>query len=184
MTTGRVVTFMALVLLAGCNNESTPSPIAKLLPLKPKTASPAVKHGPTPEELTSGMVEAVSLAKSNVPIDMKFQLSQRPAMGQPLEIVVALLPQVAADSAILKVVGSDGLQLATDSTSMDFPAIDSGEAYLQTIKLTPTTEGVQLLTLTVSLKTDESTESRSFSVPVIVGTAATTATVPGNTVKH
>ena len=37
--------------------------------------------------------------------------------------------------------------------------------YRQSVKVTPTAEGVLLLGLTVSLKHDEMTESRVFSIP-------------------
>jgi hypothetical protein len=40
--------------------------------------------------------------------------------------------------------------------------------YRQTVKVTPTVAGVLLLGLTISLKHDEQTESRAFSIPVIV----------------
>ncbi len=167
MATGRVLAFIAVALLAACNNDSTPSPVAKLLP-KLKFAPVPAKRGPTPDEMTAGMVEAVSLAKSSVPVGLKFQLTQRPAMGQPLEVVVAVLPEVAADSATLQVAASDGLQLVAGNTSREIPSIEAGQVYKESIMVTPTTEGVQLLTLTVVLKHDESSDTRGFSVPVIV----------------
>lgn len=180
MATGRVLAFIAVALLAACNGDSTPSPVTKLLP-KPKMAPVPAKRGPTPEEMTAGMVEAVSLAKSNVPVGLKFQLTQRPALGEALEVVVAVLPEVAADSATLKVAGSDGLQLAAGNTSREIPSIEAGQVYKESIMVTPTMEGVQLLTLTVALKHDESSDTRGFSVPVIVAPAAAALAAPG---KH
>ena len=49
------------------------------------------------------------------------------------------------------------------------PALEAGQVYRQSIKVTPTADGVLLLGLTVSLKHDDMTESRAFSVPLIVG---------------
>jgi hypothetical protein len=40
--------------------------------------------------------------------------------------------------------------------------------YRLSIPLTPTADGVHLLGLSVSLKDDDSSEARSFSVPIIV----------------
>jgi hypothetical protein len=40
--------------------------------------------------------------------------------------------------------------------------------YRQSVKVTPTADGVLLLGLTVSLKHDEMIESRAFSIPLIV----------------
>jgi len=164
---------MAVAFMAGCSRDSTPSPVSQLLPKsKPRTAPAPAKHVPTPEEMTVGMVEAVSLAKSNVPVGMKFQLSERPTMGKPLDVLVALLPQEGADSATLRVTGSEGLELAAGAISQEIPTVEAAHAYKESFTVIPTTEGVQLLTLTVNLKHDESSESRSFSVPLIVAPAA------------
>jgi hypothetical protein len=40
--------------------------------------------------------------------------------------------------------------------------------YRQSIQVTPTADGVLLLSLAISLKHDELTESRVFSIPLIV----------------
>jgi hypothetical protein len=45
------------------------------------------------------------------------------------------------------------------------------------VTLTPTAEGVHLLGFTVSLKHDEITESRTFSVPIIVGAGGDGGTI-------
>jgi hypothetical protein len=51
---------------------------------------------------------------------------------------------------------------------IDLPAIEAGQVYRQSVKVTPTEDGLLLLSLTVSLKHDETTESRAFSIPLIV----------------
>ncbi len=169
--------FIAAALLAGCNGDPTPSTaVAQLMPKpKPKVAPVPVKRGPSREEMTAGMVEAVSLAKSNVAVGLKFQMTERPVLGEPLEVVVAVLPESEADSATLQVAGSDGLQLRAGTALREIPTIEAGQVYKESIKVTPTAEGVQLLTLTVALKNDETSESRAFSVPLIVAPAAASA---------
>ena len=67
------------------------------------------------------MVEAAVQGKSQVPVELKFDLLQRPVQGQPLEIAIALLPQIAARSATIAVTGSDGLQLEPADDSSSFP---------------------------------------------------------------
>ena len=49
----------------------------------------------TPQQLTADMVEAASQGKSQAPVTLKFDLLQRPTVGQPLEVALALLPQIA-----------------------------------------------------------------------------------------
>lgn len=177
MTKANGLAFIAAALLAACSGGSTPSPVAKLLP-RPKPAPVPTKRAPTVDELTEGMVEAVSLVKSTAQVGLKFQLSQRPALGQPLQLVLAVIPQAAADSATVQVAGSDGLQVAAEAASLQIPSIELGQVYKQSVTVTPTTEGVQLLSLTVALNHADGSESRTFSVPVIVAAPAQTAANP------
>jgi hypothetical protein len=85
-----------------------------------------------------------------------------------------LLPQ-AAGSATLQVSGSDGLQLAPGVGPVEIPSVEATQAYRVTIATTPTIAGVQLLGLSVALTHDDSTETRTFSIPLIVATAAEAA---------
>ena len=174
MNKGRTVSLFAALLLAACHGDSGQAPQPKLTP-QAKTPA-AVKRGPTPEELTAGMVEAVTLGKSNVPVAVKFDLPERPSVGQPLQIVIAIMPQ-AAGSATLQVTGSDGLKLAPGDGTVQIPSVEPTQAYRVTIATTPTADGVQLLGLNVSLTHDDVTETRSFSVPVIVASSGEAASI-------
>lgn len=158
--------FVAALLLAACHGESNQAPAVSVAPVA--RAPAAVKRGPTPEELTVGMVEAVSVGKSTAPVAVKFDLPQRPSVGKRFEVVIAVLPQSAASSATVQVVGSDGLQLAPNTAAIEIPSLDPTQVYRLSIPVTPTLEGVHLLGLSVSLKQDDFAETRSFSVPIIV----------------
>jgi hypothetical protein len=168
MIKGSLLTSIVLM-LAACHGDSGSTPATTATPHVKK--APTVKPGPTPQELTAGMVEAVALGKSSVPLSVKFDLPHRPTVGQPLDVVVALLPQ-AIGAASVAVTSSEGLQLAPEMRHIDIPAVEPSQAYRMTIPLTPTADGVQLLNLEISLSHDDSTDTRSFSVPVIVYSAA------------
>ncbi len=157
---------VAAVLLAACHGETADSPVAQVAPSAPPAA--VVKRGPTPDELTTGMVEAVTIGKSAVPVDVKFDLPQRPSVGKPFQVDIAVMPQVAASSAMVQVTGTDGLQVAADAKPVEISSLDPTQVYRLSIPLTPTADGVHLLGLSVSLKDDDSSEARSFSVPIIV----------------
>jgi hypothetical protein len=126
------------------------------------------KKGPSAADLTVGMVEAASQGKSQLPVELKFDLKQRPAPGQALDIDIALIPQIDAGAAAIQVTGGDGLTVAPGANQIDLPAVEAGQVYRQSVKVTPTADGVLLLGLTVSLKHDEMIESRAFSIPLIV----------------
>jgi hypothetical protein len=136
---------------------------------KPHVSVPVIaKKGPSAEELTAGMVEAASQGKSQAPVKLKFELQQRPTLGQALDINLAVLPQIDAGTADIQIAGGHGLALPSGPNQIDLPAVEAGQVYRQSIKVTPNVEGVLLLSLTILLKHDEMTESRMFSIPLIV----------------
>jgi hypothetical protein len=165
MNTARILMLCAVAAIGACSKDAgaPPPPVAAA---RASVAAP-VKKGPSVAELTAGMVEAASQGKSQLPVVLKFDLQQRPVVGQPLDINIAVVPQIDAAAAQIQVAG-DGFTVAAGAGSIDLPAVEAGQVYRQTVKVTPTVDGVQLLGLTVSLKHDEMSESRSFSIPVIV----------------
>jgi len=173
MSKGRTLSLCAVALVAACHGDSGQAPLSGLTP-HPHAAR-AAKRGPTPDELTAGMVEAVTIGRSTVPVLVKFELPQRPMVGQSLDVVVAVMPQIEANPAVLVAAGSDGLQLAPDAGPIEMPSVEPTQVYRQSIRILPTVEGVQLLGLSVSLKHDEITETRAFSVPLIVAPSAALA---------
>jgi hypothetical protein len=165
MKTARVLILCTVAAASACHGDSgTPAPPTA----KPHiSVAVPVKNGPTAGELTAGMVEAASQGKSQLPVDLKFDLQQRPALGQPLDVNIAVVPQIDAGAAQIDVAG-DGFTVAPGTNPINLPTVAAGEVYRQTVKVTPTVAGVLLLGLTISLKHDELTESRAFSIPVIV----------------
>jgi hypothetical protein len=165
----RVITLCALAVVAGCQKDSGTAPVAgNAAHARSRTSA---ENGPTAEEMTAGMVEAVTQGKSQAPITVKFDLPKRPVEGQSVQIAIALLPQIAASKATVDVSGADGLQLATGDDEFEFASVEPTQVYRHSIKVTPSAEGVYLLTLNVSLKHELIADTRVFSVPIIVGSA-------------
>jgi hypothetical protein len=153
--------------LSACNrNSESAPPGGAVAHLKPK-APVAANSGPTAAELTAGMVEAANQGKSQVPVDLKFDLGARPKIGQVLDINLALIPQIAASPASIQVGDADGLTVAAGTDQVDIPSAQAGQVYRHTVKVTPNAEGVLLVGVTVSLKHDEVTDQRAFSIPII-----------------
>jgi len=126
------------------------------------------KKGPTVAEQTVGMVSAVSLGKSDVGVSLRFELQERPRVGQPLAINLAVIPHIAADSGKVSVTSADGFEPLGDAASADLDSMTAEEVYRCSIHVTPAKLGVLLVTVTVSLKHDEIAETRDFSIPVLV----------------
>jgi hypothetical protein len=173
-----IILLLAIAGSAACHRDQGGAPAA---PAKRKPGVQAAapnQRGPNPQELTAGMVEAVAQSKGQAPIDLKFDLLERPVQGQPLEVAIALLPQTAARSATVAVTGSDGLKVDPGEEQFEFPAVEAAQVYRHSIKVTPTTEGFYLLTLSVSLQHEQTSDSRVFSVPILVGSDAGPASAP------
>jgi len=114
------------------------------------------------------MAAAPTIGKSPATVDLKFELGERPQIGQVLEINLALLPKFDGGPATLQVTNLAGLDVAQDDTTFEIPEVAAGEVYRHTVHVTPSAEGVLLANFTVSLKHDDVSDSAVFSVPVIV----------------
>jgi hypothetical protein len=151
--------------LAACGQDAPPPPPGEA----PHFKLPAPVHkGPSAEELTAGMAAAPTMGKSPMLADLKFELEERPKIGQVLQINLALLPKLDGGPATVKVSGSEGLDAAQDDSPFEVSEVAAGEVYRHTIHVTPTTDGVLLVNFTVTLNHDEVTDSQVYSVPVIV----------------
>jgi hypothetical protein len=163
----KVLLLCAVAAVAACNKDSGTAPAARTVTqIKPK-APAAPPPGPTAAEQTAGMVQAAAQGKSQVPIELKYDIAQRPKVGQSLEINLALIAQVAASSATIQVTGADDVTVAPGANQFDIPAEEAGEVYRETVHVTPNAEGVVLLGVTVLLKHDEMVDQRAFSIPII-----------------
>ena len=163
---------LAAACLVGCGQDGKLAAASSAAPHV--RASGAVKKGPTADELTAGMAVAPALGKSLLPVDLKFELTARPRIGQTLAINLALLPQITGGPATVALTEAPGLDAAQGESQFDIPELQVGEVYRHTLNVTPTTDGVLLVNLMVSLKHDDVSESKEFAVPLIVDPAQVT----------
>jgi hypothetical protein len=163
----RILLLCAVAALSACHKDSAADQAAQAV-AQPRAKAPvAPRKGPTVAELTAGMVEAAPQGKSQAPVALKFELGRHPKVGLPLEIDLALIAQVDAGPVTMKVSSADPLTLAADSNEFDFPELTAGEVYKSKLNVTPTGEGVLLIGVTISVKHDEVTDVKAFSIPII-----------------
>ena len=112
------------------------------------------------------MVEAASQGKSQMPVSLKFDLLQRPVAGQPLEVAIALLPQIAGGPATIDVTGSDGVQLASGDGQIAFPTVEPQQVYRHSITADPDGRGREFRQLERDLETRRNDRvARLFRAP-------------------
>jgi hypothetical protein len=131
----------------------------------PHHKTQATNKGPTVEELTAGMVQAVAQGKSPLEIEVKFELPTKPKVGEGMEVNLAVIPQFSGGPLALQVAGAG---FTTAEAPYALSEVQPGEVYRHTVKVTPTGEGVLLLGVTVSVRRDETSDTKSFAIPVLV----------------
>jgi hypothetical protein len=167
MSGAKVLLLCAVVVVAACSKDPGSAPAARpATQIKPR-APAAPRPGATAAEQTAGMVQAASQGKSQVPVELKYDITQRPKVGQPLDIDLALVAQIAASPASIQVIGADDVSVVPSPNQFDIPSEEAGEVYRETVHVTPNAEGVVLLGVTVLLKHDEIVDQRAFFVPII-----------------
>jgi hypothetical protein len=169
MTSGRAFLFTVLsvvTLLAACD-EKPPEPAATT----PATTS--AKPKPKTAGLPPDMVAAVSASRISTAISMHFSLGNLPVVNQALPVEIAIVPHREFASVSAHFDGRDGLALANGA---DFgPSLNANveKPLKHQLVLLPTQEGMFMITASVQTESEEGSVTRVFSIPVIVGPAAT-----------
>jgi hypothetical protein len=155
----------ATVILFGCGSGETPFSAAKPAPA-PRKAHPGDLVAPN-------MVSAVSGPRTGpVTVQLKFELRERPDVGQPLDIDVVILPaSMNLDRLYGKVETGDGLALAEGAQIAPTERPVQGTPIRHSIKVLPTKDGLFTVNAVVSVDSAGQSWSQTFSIPVIVGAA-------------
>lgn len=172
----RACALVATGLLVACGNDgsdatgavsSTPSP----------TAPGATDHATAVAEATKGMVAAVTNpAKPGAPVELKFELKNRPQAGVPLPIELAFVPLQDTDYLRATFIATDGLAVHQSPTTPEYRNVEAGGIYRYTLNVVPRGDGVYYASVIVVMELPNGAEARSFSIPVIVGAPSDTDT--------
>ena len=164
----------ALALAAGCGSGTTP-------PATTAAAGAAAAKPPNPAEARlRTMVNAVPGHKpTTLPVQVKFDLRDRPQVAQPLDIELVIVPLSAAvDSVSGSIEADEGLDLV-DGASI--PATDrpvEGVPIEHNLKVLPTRDGIFTFRVTITVDSAGQTSSDTFSMPLIAGAGITAPPKP------
>jgi hypothetical protein len=156
-----IVALAALVAACGRGKEETAN-----APAEPTadTAAPAVVENPEDKRLAN----AVATGKTAAPVDLKYDVLAKPAVGQPFEIELVFLPRLAANVLEVEVTGIPGLTIVSGG-AVKFEGITAGERYATKVLAQGEANGLFYANVVVRMITDVQIEARTFSVPVAVG---------------
>jgi hypothetical protein len=160
----------ALLLLAGC---APPSGSGGASSRESAAGQDTSAADATPDPLAN-MVSAVSPADTSAPLAVKFRIEARPVVGTPVAIMLALIPN--ADAKIGHIHGAfaagDGLTLQSER-DFDLDTVQGGTAVFREVTVVPRQTGVLNLSATFLLQTDQSTQTRTYSIPLIASDNST-----------
>ncbi len=175
-----------LCLLTGCGAADTP--VAQALNPTKKRAQAQPKQATAVEAGTADMTPAVNLSKSTAPLVVKFELLARPQPAQPLDIVLALIPNDAILRLMMKVDADRELELVKGSDPLAVERPGVGVPIRRTVTVVPKADGVYVLSATVTTTVEGDSKTLIYSVPLIVGVGvpelpAKTSTASATAVK-
>jgi hypothetical protein len=165
---------VATALCAACGKDSTagkaaPAPAQATTSKAAAAAAADTDPLQDAEKQTAGMVHGVSPGKPTAPVDLKFSLAAKPLLGTPLTIDVALIATGSSDSMTLSLQASDELAVDAATSLASFPKSLPGALYRHQVKVTPRAEGAFFVNVLVTTAVPGGPQSRSFSIPVLVG---------------
>jgi hypothetical protein len=154
----------ALGILCGCGSGSHSAQAAK--------ASAAAAAARKAAGASDTMVSAVTLNKTAtaVPVQVKFELRDRPEVAQPANIDLVIVPMSASvDRVSGKIESDDGLDLVDGA---QIPAIDrptEGVPIRHSIKVQPKRDGIFTFSAVLVVDSGGRSTTETFSMPVIAG---------------
>jgi hypothetical protein len=171
LRTGAIVLLAALVGACGSGGEEAAAPAPAPQVRKPDAA-------PAPVDPTAKMARAVTIGKSTVPLDLKYEIAAKPIVSQPMEMDLAFVPTRGADSMSMAFAPSTGLTLSADSAPT-LEAVKAGQAHH--VKLTAMADkpDVFYVTVTATLYSAGVSSIRTFAIPLIVSEPAPPAVEAG-----
>jgi hypothetical protein len=133
---------------------------------QPSRKAPAIPSDPAQLAL-AGMVSAVSSSKPTNDLQLKFELRNRPVVGQPVDIDLALIPGQDLERIYATFQGSDGLEVTAGAKTDEIKRPPVGVPITYTVTIVPQREGVFSVSAAILADSSGSSVTRTFSVPVI-----------------
>jgi len=111
---------------------------------------------------------AVTTGKAGAALDLQYELTPRPEIGQPFTIQLVFVPRVRADSIDAQLSATPGLRI-TSAESVRFEGVHPGERYTTEVLVVGDAPGLYYVGVVARMATQVQADARTFSVPVVVG---------------
>jgi len=154
--------FMVLQ-LTGCSGDSDAEKTAAEQQAQAKRVVKKVK----PADPLAGMSSAVTGTKGTVPLDVRFEIMDRPEANKPVNVRLAFVPTIDLYALHAVVKPMPGLQVGDDA-QIKFDAPKNGEIKEFKFVATPSEAGIFLANIETTVTRDTGDTTFTFSVPVPV----------------
>jgi hypothetical protein len=148
----------------------------------PAASAPAIKKpADAGEPALANMVSAVASGKPSRDIELKFDLRERPVVGEPVDIDLAIITAQDLDRVYANFQAGEGLELTKGAKTPEIAHPAAGVPIAHTLTVVPQHEGVFYVSAVVLADSPAQSVTRSFSIPLIAaaGTAAPGASASG-----
>jgi hypothetical protein len=152
------------LLIAACSSEEQPDAA---------TAAPSAQKAKlaNANDPTARMASAVGGGKPGAAVNIKYDFQAKPTVGKPVDVELALIPNVGVNSMDIVIGGMEGITL-TGATNATFSDVQAGQPYKHQISVMANREGVFYLTIATTTVIGSTSMGRTFSIPFVVGTPA------------
>ena len=153
-----------ILALAGCNFGSDPSPGTP-------ASGGAPGKAPPPTRDDADMVSAFSARSAGQPgpVDLKFKLSRRPVVGEPVDIELEFIPHVELERLFARFQGAEGLQIVSGAETQHFEHPARGTPVGHKLTVTARSDGIFYVTASVLADSETESVARTFAFPLIAG---------------
>jgi hypothetical protein len=129
--------------------------------------APKPKVAMSPKQRT--MVAAVSSSRTPGVVDLRFMLSGKPEVGQPVDIQFAITPTRNLENLFIRFIAADGLNIArgAETGNLEHPPV--GVTIDHTVAVIPKSDGIYYLTAVVVSDSETESVTRNYSIPIIAG---------------
>jgi hypothetical protein len=131
-----------------------------------QAVTPVVREA-KPVDPTEKMARAVASGKTGAAVELKYDVLSKPEPGKPIEIDLAFIPSTVADTLVVNVTATPGLEVVANETA-NFGLLKIGEVAHHKITVRAERADVVYLTVVVTLNAVGVNSVRTFAIPLIV----------------
>jgi hypothetical protein len=115
------------------------------------------------------LVTAPTSARAEGPVTLKFALSQKPAVGKPVDIEFALVPVAGLDRVVARFQAGEGLEMRGGAQTPAYEKPEAGAQIAHTVTVVPSRDGIFYVSAVVLADSETSSIARTYSIPIIAG---------------